>query len=484
MSDFGEISYSSKKTAVRKAAEEVTQALNTISDIFKTFQEDYLALLLDNENLRSLLKKSSPPDPQAISKILQESPKKAPSPPPRVPSPIILSQEDDPETPGIVETTQFPIKPRPTPSKLHRPQPKKALFPPFKDHSAVASTSETPRKPQPPSRILSLSKKNVQTRINSSGKVDKQSKLVLQPLSQKTDINSIKNTSLNTTNVDPRDLEIDETMFEKALTQERAEVINLSPNRDNSRKKGRLRLKSKVESLPKPKAKPQSPHDDIVLSDFEMEEMEPSLTQIEKEAITQSRKKEKKQGEKENQERSEPAVRVNTIDLDCEEESRADPDETFFPRGETSSRGMQKENATRKRLPEDDGLVDKATDKIFDMDVDGDWDTDVSMDKWTSPPSKKLMDSFDVVPEKKDPNFAYKGPAVRGKNERAKLRGWSCKDCQVYYENMNLTEEELKKRMDQCSRHRSKYNEKYNTPPGFWNPVFDNTPASQQTIRQ
>ncbi|XP_063973581.1 uncharacterized protein LOC135160690 [Diachasmimorpha longicaudata] len=486
MTDLGEISYSAKKTAVKKAAEEVTQALNTISDIFKNFQDDYVALLNDNENLRSLLRKSSPPNPQAISKILQESPKKVPSSTPHVASPVILSQENDPEIPEVVETTQFPMKARTTPSTAQRCHPKKLLFPSSKNLPTDPSTSGTPRRPQASSKILSLSKKNVQTWINSSGKVEKQTKLVLQPLSQKTDINTIKNTSRSTTNVDPRDLEIDETMFEKAFTQERAEVIDLSPKHDNLRKKGRLRLKSKVESLPQ--AKPQSSHDDIVLSDFEMEDMEPSLTQIEQDAITQNRKREKIQKEKilekeNNKGWPDSPVLVNAITLDNGMETRSDLDETYFPRGETSSRGRQGESVTKRKLQENNGLVNRPRDKLFDMDVDGDWDTDVSMDKWTSSPSKNLMDSFDAVPEKKNPNFAYKGPVVRGKSERAKLKGWSCKDCQAYYENMNLTEEEMKKRMDQCSRHRSKYNERYNTPPGFWNPVFDNTPPSQQTIR-
>lgn len=158
-------------------------------------------------------------------------------------------------------------------------------------------------------------------------------------------------------------------------------------------------------------------------------------------------------------------------------------DETYFPRAEIIANGVgsAEDKGTKRKISNEANL----TDKVFDMDLDGDWDTDVSMDKWTSSPPKKLMNSFDMVPEKKKgPDFAYKGPVVRGKNERAKLKGWACKDCQLYYENMDLTEEEMQKRMNKCSRHRSKFNERYNTPPGFWNPKFDNTPPSQQTIHE
>lgn len=60
------------------------------------------------------------------------------------------------------------------------------------------------------------------------------------------DISSLKN-DMNTTNIkdlDPRDLEIDETMFEKAFTQEtRADVVESSPQEKSTRRTGRLRLK-------------------------------------------------------------------------------------------------------------------------------------------------------------------------------------------------------------------------------------------------
>uniref|UniRef100_A0A0C9R3X8 RBBP8 protein n=1 Tax=Fopius arisanus TaxID=64838 RepID=A0A0C9R3X8_9HYME len=275
-------------------------------------------------------------------------------------------------------------------------------------------------------------------------------------------------------------------MFERFTQKpDHVDVIESSPNFDVSKRKGRLRLKSKVERSEVTSRRPQAPVDEIVLSDFEVEDLEPSLSQMEKEAVAQDGKREGKilgtGKEKEKRERmrvkSDLADRANIQDIG---QTRADLDETYFPRGEVE--GLDG-NLAKRKLSGGEGTSKIEKDKAFEIDLDGDWDTDVSMDKWTSPPPKKMMNSFDFVPEPKETHkFAYKGPVVRGKSERAKLKGWSCRDCQVYYENMNLTEDELQKRMDQCSRHRSKFNERYQTPPGFWNPVFDDTPSTQKTV--
>ncbi|XP_071653406.1 uncharacterized protein [Temnothorax longispinosus] len=66
---------------------------------------------------------------------------------------------------------------------------------------------------------------------------------------------------------------------------------------------------------------------------------------------------------------------------------------------------------------------------------------------------------------------------MRRKADRAKLNGWDCWECREYYKNLSLPEEELKKRMNQCSRHRRIY-ERPNTPEGFWDPVFPETLSS------
>lgn len=58
------------------------------------------------------------------------------------------------------------------------------------------------------------------------------------------------------------------------------------------------------------------------------------------------------------------------------------------------------------------------------------------------------------------------------KSERKKLRGWDCKDCEKWYQNLGLNDEELQIRKNLTSRHRSEYNERCVTPEGFWNPNF------------
>ncbi|KAF7992512.1 hypothetical protein HCN44_004856 [Aphidius gifuensis] len=84
------------------------------------------------------------------------------------------------------------------------------------------------------------------------------------------------------------------------------------------------------------------------------------------------------------------------------------------------------------------------------------------------------LSNYDRVPEKKKKclQYPHKGPVVRKKLERAKLTGWDCDKCEKYYKSLGLSPEKLKKRKNLSSRHRSEYNERYETPPGFWDPTF------------
>ncbi|XP_048590660.1 uncharacterized protein LOC5504376 isoform X2 [Nematostella vectensis] len=79
-------------------------------------------------------------------------------------------------------------------------------------------------------------------------------------------------------------------------------------------------------------------------------------------------------------------------------------------------------------------------------------------------------------PSKKPKDLGYKNiEVVRRKDERAKLNGYSCRECEQYYGSLNLPQEELQKRLKQCSRHRAKYSPPPSTPPGFWNLSFPDT---------
>lgn len=87
---------------------------------------------------------------------------------------------------------------------------------------------------------------------------------------------------------------------------------------------------------------------------------------------------------------------------------------------------------------------------------------------------KSLMNSFDMVPEKED---VFIGK-TKNRIERAKMAGTTCWECEKYYGNLGLSDEELKARQKLCSRHRTEYNEKPSTPEGFWDPLFPDTYSS------
>ncbi|XP_043276017.1 DNA endonuclease RBBP8-like [Venturia canescens] len=76
---------------------------------------------------------------------------------------------------------------------------------------------------------------------------------------------------------------------------------------------------------------------------------------------------------------------------------------------------------------------------------------------------------------KNSSQYARKG-VKRNVAKKNKLRGWDCAQCEKYYANLDLSDIEIQKRKDKCSRHRSNFNPRYSTPPGFWNPEFPDSP--------
>ncbi|XP_036934848.1 DNA endonuclease RBBP8 [Acanthopagrus latus] len=69
------------------------------------------------------------------------------------------------------------------------------------------------------------------------------------------------------------------------------------------------------------------------------------------------------------------------------------------------------------------------------------------------------------------PTFAHVA-VVRKKDERRKLKGTTCKECEVYY--AHLPEEEKQKKLSACSRHRFLYIPPC-TPENFWEVGFPST---------
>lgn len=61
---------------------------------------------------------------------------------------------------------------------------------------------------------------------------------------------------------------------------------------------------------------------------------------------------------------------------------------------------------------------------------------------------------------------------IRKKEERRKLPGHTCKECEMYY--ADIPEEEREKKLASCSRHRFRYIPP-NTPENFWEVGFPST---------
>ncbi|XP_051267101.1 DNA endonuclease RBBP8 isoform X1 [Dicentrarchus labrax] len=69
------------------------------------------------------------------------------------------------------------------------------------------------------------------------------------------------------------------------------------------------------------------------------------------------------------------------------------------------------------------------------------------------------------------PTFAHVA-VIRNKEERRKLQGTTCKECEIYY--AHLPEEERQKKLSSCSRHRFLYIPP-STPENFWEVGFPST---------
>ncbi|XP_069105695.1 DNA endonuclease RBBP8-like isoform X1 [Argopecten irradians] len=90
----------------------------------------------------------------------------------------------------------------------------------------------------------------------------------------------------------------------------------------------------------------------------------------------------------------------------------------------------------------------------------------------------EMDDSFDKLPDKAGPKFAYVG-VVRKQNERRNLIGYECKECLEYYSAMGLSEDEIRQRVQTCSKHRAHYVPP-ETPPHFWSIGFPDTQECEE----
>lgn len=63
------------------------------------------------------------------------------------------------------------------------------------------------------------------------------------------------------------------------------------------------------------------------------------------------------------------------------------------------------------------------------------------------------------------------------KAERKQMVAYDCEDCFKYYASLGLSEEEIRQKMNKCSRHRNQLEaEKEKAPDSYWDLDFPTTP--------
>ncbi|XP_054154078.1 DNA endonuclease RBBP8-like [Oppia nitens] len=67
------------------------------------------------------------------------------------------------------------------------------------------------------------------------------------------------------------------------------------------------------------------------------------------------------------------------------------------------------------------------------------------------------------------------GPTVRERSKRRQLNGYSCKECEDYYKTRQLSDGQLRNRLNECSRHRQEYSPP-KSPEHFWETHIPTTP--------
>uniref|UniRef100_UPI00398EB8FC DNA endonuclease RBBP8 isoform X1 n=2 Tax=Pristiophorus japonicus TaxID=55135 RepID=UPI00398EB8FC len=165
-------------------------------------------------------------------------------------------------------------------------------------------------------------------------------------------------------------------------------------------------------------------------------------------------------------------LRRNTLDMDCTYVSES---MLLKPR---KSRVDQSNLGSRHSM--DDSLVEG-----FDRTAYGEYESypqekslyNVYDNVFQEEPEKIKRESFVQPYLNSEPreNTVLTFPhveVVRNKEERRKMHGHTCKECEVYY--ADLPEEERLKKLANCSRHRFRYIPP-NTPENFWEVGFPST---------
>ncbi|XP_077592113.1 DNA endonuclease RBBP8 isoform X2 [Stigmatopora nigra] len=163
-----------------------------------------------------------------------------------------------------------------------------------------------------------------------------------------------------------------------------------------------------------------------------------------------------------------------------EEEHREDlldSDCTWISHSLLQRRGQEDQDETMVS-----GIGDKANDsldRIFDTTAHEDYisynssqvDNDPCEDKNEEENEQETPYFSPQVRKMQHPTFAHVA-VIRKKDERRKLKGATCKECEIYYRH--LPEEEKKNKLSECSRHRHLFMPP-STPENFWEVGFPST---------
>ncbi|KAM4606652.1 DNA endonuclease RBBP8 isoform 2-T2 [Polymixia lowei] len=168
-----------------------------------------------------------------------------------------------------------------------------------------------------------------------------------------------------------------------------------------------------------------------------------------------------------------PHSQEETVDADC----------TFISRSVLQRQGLDDQDSGSGVS----GLCQKANDsldRMFDTTAYGEYKSYNGSHLEQTQPCRddhhdELEEEHDDCPpgvyskehKARNPTFAHVA-VVRKKEERRKLKGATCKECDVYY--AHLPEEERQKKLSACSRHRFLYVPPC-TPENFWEVGFPST---------
>ncbi|XP_041103664.1 DNA endonuclease RBBP8-like [Polyodon spathula] len=123
--------------------------------------------------------------------------------------------------------------------------------------------------------------------------------------------------------------------------------------------------------------------------------------------------------------------------------------------------------------PQDDSEQSDQEDGSLDEETEADGSMNRCKEETDETKQKAFVEPYPKKDERKNASLNFPHvEVVRNKEERRKMHGHTCKECEIYY--ADLPEEERQKKLSACSRHRFRYIPP-STPENFWEVGFPST---------